>query len=336
MTTLASLSPAEVRALGGLVVSCAGANETVLGMRALSWYNSLLRLGLRVPFVVVHDLGAALLGAASSIRVPADLPPNFAAPHATAQAALGVLGQYAQVLEEIAKTDIAAQLAATRIDDSVLATLLARAIGPVADRWRSSIAFEPVPMNADALTQAATGLYNLVILDWMLPDMDGLSVVRELRRRGVQVPVMMLTARGEVSEKVLALDAGADDFVVKPFEVEELAARVRALLRRAVGARRLDLGPLRVDFTERKASLDGALLDLTSKEYALLLHLAHRIDRVVSRTELLAQVWGSSFDPGSNLVDVHVSRLREKLGDAAWMIETQRGVGYRLRTERGA
>jgi len=113
-------------------------------------------------------------------------------------------------------------------------------------------------------------------------------------------------------------------------------ARVRALLRRAVGARRLDLGPLRVDFTERKVSLDGATLDLTSKEYALLLHLAHRIDRVVSRTELIAQVWGSSFDPGSNLVDVHVSRLREKLGDAAWMIETQRGVGYRLRTERGA
>jgi hypothetical protein len=149
MTTLASLSPAEVRALGGLVVSCAGANEAALGMRALSWYNSILRLGLRVPFVVVHDLGAAMLGAASSIRVPPDLPPNFAAPHATAQAALAVLGQYAQVLEEIAKTDIAAQISATRIEDSVLATLLTRALGPVVDRWRSSIAFEPVPINAE-------------------------------------------------------------------------------------------------------------------------------------------------------------------------------------------
>jgi DNA-binding response OmpR family regulator len=215
-------------------------------------------------------------------------------------------------------------------DDTKVARFLTRVLS------EEGYAADTCARGADALTQAATGLYNLVILDWMLPDMDGLSVVRELRRRGVQVPVMMLTARGEVSEKVLALDAGADDFVVKPFEVEELAARVRALLRRAVGARRLDLGPLRVDFTERKVSLDGATLDLTSKEYALLLHLAHRIDRVVSRTELIAQVWGSSFDPGSNLVDVHVSRLREKLGDASWMIETQRGVGYRLRTERGA
>lgn len=161
MSNVASMSPAEVRALGGLVVSCAGASEAALGMRALSWYNSIIRLGLRVPFVVVHDLGAAMLGAASSIRVPTDLPPNFAAPHATAQAATTVLSAYAQLLEEIARTDIASQIASTRIDDSVLATLLARAIGPVADRWRSSVSFEPVPLNAEALTQAQLSLPQL-------------------------------------------------------------------------------------------------------------------------------------------------------------------------------
>lgn len=214
-------------------------------------------------------------------------------------------------------------------DDTKVARFLTRVL------IEEGYAADSCARGSDALAQASLGLYDLIILDWMLPDLDGLSVCRELRRKGVSTPVLMLTARGEVGEKVLALDAGADDFVVKPFEVEELIARVRALLRRAAGASRIDLGPLRVDRLARKVQVDGEAIELTAKEYALLLHLAHRPDRVVSRSELLAQVWGTSFDPGSNLVDVHVSRLREKLGAASWMIETQRGVGYRLRTQRG-
>lgn len=213
-------------------------------------------------------------------------------------------------------------------DDTKVARFLTRVL------VEEGYAADSCARGGDALTQAATGLYDLIILDWMLPDLDGLSVCRELRRKGISVPVLMLTARGETGEKVLALDAGADDFVVKPFEVEELVARVRALLRRAYGAARIDLGPLRVDRLAHKVFVDDAPVELTAKEYALLLHLAHRPDRVVARSELLAQVWGTSFDPGSNLVDVHVSRLREKLGAASWMIETQRGVGYRLRTTR--
>ncbi len=186
----------------------------------------------------------------------------------------------------------------------------------------------------DALTQAADGLYDLVALDWMLPDLDGLSVCRELRRGGFTAPILMLTARGETRERVLGLDAGADDYLVKPFEVEELLARVRALLRRATGHTSMSLGELQIDRQGRRVTVAGEAVDLTAKEYALLLHLAHRAGRAVPRSELLAQVWETTFDPGSNLVEVHVSRLRDKLGGAAWMIETVRGVGYRLRAER--
>ncbi|MEP7121608.1 MAG: response regulator transcription factor [Byssovorax sp.] len=180
--------------------------------------------------------------------------------------------------------------------------------------------------------QGRTGGYDLILLDWMLPDLDGLSVCRELRGLGVATPILMLTARGETGERVLGLEAGADDYVVKPFELEELVARVRALLRRSAGFACFRCGDIEIDRLGHRANLAGRPLDLTAREYALLLHLAYRTDRVVTRTMLLSQVWGTSFDPGSNLVEVHVSRLRDKLGDHAWMIETVRGAGYRLRT----
>ncbi|HEX8952195.1 MAG TPA: response regulator transcription factor, partial [Polyangia bacterium] len=125
---------------------------------------------------------------------------------------------------------------------------------------------------------------------------------------------------------------GADDYVVKPFEVEELLARVHALLRRSSGHAQLRLGPLELDRGGRRALLDGDPLDLTAREFALLLHLAHRSDRVVTRTELLSQAWSVRLDPESNVVEVHISRLRDKLGKYQWMIETVRGKGYRLRT----
>jgi DNA-binding response OmpR family regulator len=186
----------------------------------------------------------------------------------------------------------------------------------------------------DALRQASTGVYSVIVLDWMLPDLDGLSVCRELRRAGAVTPILMLTARGELRERVLGLETGADDYLVKPFEVEELIARVRALLRRTSGFPRLRCGDLEIDRLGRRALLRGKPLDLSVRELSLLLHLAHHVDQVVSRSELLDQVWETKFDAGSNLVDVGVSRLRDKLGDDAWMIETVRGLGYRLRSNR--
>ncbi len=192
-----------------------------------------------------------------------------------------------------------------------------------------------VTSGEEAISQGKTGLYDLVLLDWMLPDGDGLHVCRELRRLGYVGPILMLTARGELREKVLGFEAGADDYLVKPFEVEELLARVKALLRRTAGFASLNIGDLEIDRLSRRVSLSGKLLDLTTKEYALLLYLAASSEgKPASRTALLANVWDLSFDPSSNLVEVHISRLRDKLGDHAWMVETVRGVGYRLRASQ--
>lgn len=214
-------------------------------------------------------------------------------------------------------------------DDLKLARLLTRVLqeeGYVVDGCAKGEA---------GLRQAASGLYDLVVLDWMLPDVDGLSLCRRLRERGASLPILMLTSRAELSERVIALDAGVDDYVVKPFEIEELVARIRALLRRIAGLGRIRVGALEMDPSKRTVTLASAPLELTAREQALLAHLARRADQVVTRSELLAHVWSTQFDPGSNLVEVHVSRLREKLGRAAWMIETVRGSGYRLRSSRG-
>ena len=185
----------------------------------------------------------------------------------------------------------------------------------------------------DAVAQA-DGVYTLLVLDWMVPELDGLAVCRAIRGKGNVAPILMLTARGETRERVLGLEAGADDYMVKPFEVDEFVARVRALVRRTSGFGAMRCGPLVIDRIKRESLLDGAALVLTNREYALLLHMVHRADEVVKRSDLLAHVWGMRFDPGSNLVDVHVSRLRDKFGDLSWMLETVRGVGYRLRREK--
>jgi len=213
-------------------------------------------------------------------------------------------------------------------DDLKLARLLTRVLqeeGYVVDGCSKG---EP------GLRQASSGLYDLVVLDWMLPDLDGLSLCRRLRELGASLPILMLTSRAELSERVMALDAGVDDYVVKPFEIEELVARIRALLRRMAGLGRTRVGALELDPQRRSVTLESAPLELTARELALLAHLARRADQVVTRSELLAHVWSQQFDPGSNLVEVHISRLRDKLGRAAWMIETVRGVGYRLRSHR--
>ncbi|MBS2019202.1 MAG: response regulator transcription factor [Deltaproteobacteria bacterium] len=186
----------------------------------------------------------------------------------------------------------------------------------------------------DAIAQARLGIYDVIVLDWMLPELDGVSVTRALRQSGLTTPILMLTARADTRERVLGLETGADDYLVKPFEVEEFVARVRALLRRAAGHARLGVGPLEVDRVARCVTVAGRPLDLTSREYALLLDFIHHAEEPVSRTDLLARVWSLNFDPSSNLVEVHVSRLREKLGEHAWMIETVRGAGYRLTSVR--
>lgn len=193
-------------------------------------------------------------------------------------------------------------------------------------------AADHVMSGGEGLEAAGRHEYDAVILDWMLPDIDGLAVCRELRRRGATTPVLMLTARSETGERVMGLEAGADDYLVKPFEVEELIARLRALVRRTTGFTMLKCGDMEVDRVERQVRISGQPIELTGREFSLLLHLVYRADQVVGRSELLEHVWESRTDPGSNVVEVQVSRLREKLGNHSWMLETVRGAGYRLRT----
>jgi two-component system OmpR family response regulator len=210
-------------------------------------------------------------------------------------------------------------------DNRKLAELLVRAFseeGWVVDRVGDGVS---------ALEQIEGIPYDLVVLDWMLPRMDGLAVSRELRSRGARVPILMLTARGDLSERIVGLDAGADDYLVKPFDLGELMARARALVRRASNAGGVvRVGPLSIDLLRRLVVVAGAPVDLTSREFTLLAHLAQSAGRVVTRTEIFAKVWGAAADAGSNVIDVHVKRIRDKLGAHAELLETVRGVGFRL------
>jgi DNA-binding response OmpR family regulator len=171
---------------------------------------------------------------------------------------------------------------------------------------------------------------DIVVLDLGLPDMDGLDVLRILREAWASLPVVILTARGDIDDRVAGLDLGADDYVPKPFAIDELAARLRARLRARSdeSLTRLHVGDLELDLIARRARLTGKIIDLTSREFALLEMLMRHAGQPITREELLANVWGLDFDPRSNLVDVYVRYLRRKLGNG-W-IETLRGVGYRI------
>lgn len=183
----------------------------------------------------------------------------------------------------------------------------------------------------EAIERSSQISYDLVLLDWMLPDLDGLAVCRIFRDKGLKVPILMLTARAEVNERVAGLDAGADDYLSKPFDLGELLARVRACIRRGTLATAvIKIGNLTLDRLERRVWVDGAAVELSPREFRLLSYLAKEPGRISSRSELLANVWESSFDPGSNVVDVHIKNLRAHLGKAATQLETVRGVGYRL------
>ena len=186
-----------------------------------------------------------------------------------------------------------------------------------------------------ALAAAATTAFDAIILDIMLPGRDGLSALRLLRDRGVATPVLLLTARGEVDERVEGLNAGADDYLAKPFALAELIARVRALGRRGGDPRPLLLraGDLTLDTRTREARRAGRRIELTAREYRLLEFLMRSPGRVCTRMAIVEGVWDYDFDPGTNLVDVYVMRLREKI-DADFepkLLHTVRGVGYVMR-----
>ncbi|HLB35982.1 MAG TPA: response regulator transcription factor [Gemmatimonadales bacterium] len=192
----------------------------------------------------------------------------------------------------------------------------------------------------DATTLAHVNDYDAILLDLMLPKKNGLQVAAELRREGRRTPILMLTARDSTEDVVRGLDAGADDYLSKPFKFDELLARLRALTRRGGAARldRLTYGALDLDRLRHKARASGNLLDLTPREFQLLEHFMLHPEEVIRRTELLEKVWDMHFDPESNVVDVHVGNLRRKLREAGCdgLIQTVRGVGFCLKTSTEA
>jgi len=175
-----------------------------------------------------------------------------------------------------------------------------------------------------------TEAYDAAILDLGLPKIDGVTVLKRCRSASNAVPILVLTARGSWHEKVEAIDSGADDYVVKPFQIEEVMARVRALIRRAAGQLQAELrhGALTLDPRTARVTLDGAPIRLTSHEYRVLAYLMHHRDRVVSQMELTEHIYAQDFERDSNTVEVFIGRLRRKLGASA--IETMRGLGYRM------
>ena len=190
---------------------------------------------------------------------------------------------------------------------------------------------------ASGFDHAATGVYDLLILDRMLPGCDGLDLLRRLRGRGVATPALFLTARGAVGERIEGLDAGADDYLVKPFSFAELLARIRVILRRGseVVPAALQVADLRLDPVTRVVERAGRRIDLSAKQFTLLHYLMRHAGQVVSRTMIQEHVWNFEFDGLTNVVDVHINRLRNRVdrGFDRPLIHTLRGVGYVLREE---
>jgi len=184
----------------------------------------------------------------------------------------------------------------------------------------------------DAHFMGDTESYDAVVLDLGLPQMDGIAVLRKWRAAGRVMPVLILTARDSWHEKVAGIDAGADDYLTKPFHMEELLARLRALIRRAGGHASAELvcGALTLDTRNSRATVDGKALALTSHEYRVLAYLMHHRDEIISRNDLVEHIYAQDFDRDSNTVEVFIGRLRKKLPPG--MIETVRGLGYRLTT----
>ena len=198
----------------------------------------------------------------------------------------------------------------------------------------SSYAVDLADDGDDGLYQASINEYDVIILDVLLPQRDGFDVCRELRKRGDSTPILMLTARAAIDDRVSGFDAGADDYLTKPFSFRELLARIRALLRRDSRLRSDDLqvADLAIDTSSHRVTRANRDVSLTAKEYALLEYLARRAGQLVSRPEIAAHVWDDSFDPFSNTIEVYMNRLRKKIDDdhSPKLLHTRRGEGYIL------
>ena len=216
-------------------------------------------------------------------------------------------------------------------DEAKVASFIRRALE------EESYAVDVCDDGANGLDLARAGCYDLIILDLMLPGMPGLGVLHALRKEQIVVPVLILTARSELDQKVKGLDAGADDYLTKPFAIEELVARVRALLRRGSGEAggTLQVDDLILNPATREVTRGGARVELTAKEYALLEYLMRHAGRVLTRPMIAEHVWDHDFDTFTNVIDVYVNYLRNKIdrGQERKLIQTVRGSGYTLKAE---
>ena len=215
-------------------------------------------------------------------------------------------------------------------DDRTIADFVARGLR------EAGFAVDQAADGEEGLAAAVTEPYDVAIVDLMLPRRDGLSVIDELRRRGRSTPVLILSARRSVDDRVRGLQAGGDDYLTKPFAFAELLARVQALVRRATRAvepTTLSFGDLTLELLSRKVTRAGVMIDLRPREFALLEYLMRNAGKVVSKTMILSHVWAYNFDPQTNIVDVLVSRLRDKIDRPfeTKLLHTVRGVGYVLR-----
>lgn len=213
-------------------------------------------------------------------------------------------------------------------DEPRMASVLAKGLR------EQSYAVDVVSDGEAVLYQAAINDYDVIVLDVLLPQRDGYDVCRELRKRGNATPVLMLTARATVDDRVTGFDAGADDYLTKPFSFRELLARIRALLRRDAQLRPdvLEIGDLVVDAASHRVYRANHQVQLTAKEYALLEYLARRTGEIVSRTDIATHVWDENFDLLSNTIEVYINRLRKKIDDqhSVKLLHTRRGEGYIL------
>lgn len=217
-------------------------------------------------------------------------------------------------------------------DDTAAAAYLAKGLSA------AGYSVETCGNGRDGLFLASEGIFDLIIADRMLPGIDGLAMLSALRAAGVRTPALVLSALATVDDRVDGLQAGADDYLVKPFSFAELSARVEALLRRADRLEaasqptRLGVGDLEIDLLARTVTRAGRAIPLGAREFNLLEYLARHAGQVVTRTMMLEKIWNYHFDPGSNVVDVHIGRLRRKLeeGFSAPILHTVRGAGYRL------
>jgi len=219
-------------------------------------------------------------------------------------------------------------------DDSRIAHFVAKGLR------EQSYAVDVAATGEEALYEVAINTYDLVILDVMIPEPDGFAVCREIRKAGHRMPILMLTARDAIEDRIEGLDRGADDYLTKPFEFRELLARLRALLRRPSGLQpaSLKVADLVVDTTGQSVSRGGKRIAMTAKEYALVEFLARNAGRVVGRAEIAEHVWDEEFDPFSNLIEVYVNRVRRKIdsGSAKPLLHTRRGSGYVLGSDEGS